>query len=73
MFTLQSLSHLLRRTHVKILLSEDLQDGIRIKGLQIADPFCSSIKKKKYSNAMSSQIRLSAEKLGYDSFSHSFF
>ncbi|EKQ89987.1 hypothetical protein LEP1GSC103_1215 [Leptospira borgpetersenii serovar Javanica str. UI 09931] len=50
-----------------------MQDGIRIKGLQIADPFCSSIKKKKYSNAMPSQIQLSAEKLGYDSFSHSFF
>lgn len=31
----------------KILLSEDLQDGLRIQGLQITNPFRSSIKRKK--------------------------
>ncbi|AAN50472.1 PIN domain-containing protein [Leptospira interrogans] len=31
----------------KTLLSEDLQDGLQIKGLQITNPFNSTIKKKK--------------------------
>ncbi|EQA79380.1 toxin-antitoxin system, toxin component, PIN family [Leptospira alstonii serovar Pingchang str. 80-412] len=31
----------------KTLLSEDLQDGLQIKGLQIANPFHNTIKKKK--------------------------
>ncbi|PJZ55738.1 PIN domain-containing protein [Leptospira barantonii] len=31
----------------KILLSEDLQDGLKIQGLQITNPFRSSVKKKK--------------------------